>query len=160
MNMTHFDTRSIFLLLVLPATLLLMSCSPELSPLYRDYLDEKDADDIQVTREIQKALGSVGWVFDEPLTETVLRTKARTFQRWGLYKIEVYLDVAPMEGKVVRVLFHPYRIYFTGGRSKIPYLSPRLRRSVLNEINEALKDIGLTAVGTPVKRDRESTGQK
>jgi len=139
---------------------LIVGCSAELSPLYRDYLDDKNAEDVQVVRIIQEALGEAGWKMDEQISPYVVTTEPRQFQQWGLYRIEVHLDVAPMEDEVVRVLFHPYRIYFTGGRSKIPFLSPRLRRQVLKDINLAFEDHGLLAVDTPIKKDRETTGQK
>lgn len=139
---------------------LILGCSAELSPLYRDYLDDKNADDAAVVQNIQSALGDAGWSVGEQISPFVVTTEARQFQQWGLYRIEVYLDIAPMEEELVRVLFHPYRIYFTGGRSKIPYLSPRLKRQVLKDLNAAFEDHGLVAVDTPIKRDREKTGQK
>ncbi len=147
------------LLLVL-CGMLVQGCSAELSPLYRDYLDEKNSDDLESVRVIGEALEQAGWTLTESPTATIIMTEPRQFQEWGLYRIEVSLDVAPMADEVVRILFHPYRIYFTGGRSKIQYLSPRLRRQVLKDLNKSFDEAGLVAVDTPIKRDRDKTGQK
>lgn len=158
--MNHFDTNILLKTSLLLLIVFSMGCSAELSPLYRDYLDDNNSEDVQVTRTIQQALGTAGWTLGDPISSNVITTEPRQFQQWGLYRIEVSLDVAPMDEEVVRVLFHPYRIYFTGGRSKIPYLSPRLRRQVLKELNLAFEEKGLVAVDSPIKRDREKTGQK
>ncbi|ARA92962.1 hypothetical protein AWN76_007170 [Rhodothermaceae bacterium RA] len=54
--------------------------------------------------------------------------------------------MAPIGDDYVRVFFHPYRQYVTGGRSKIPYLSRRLRRMLIPPLDEHFQAAGLRLV--------------
>lgn len=84
-----------------------------------------------------------------------MTTEARTFRQWGLYRVEASLQVTQLGGDYVRVLINPYRVYFTGRRSKVPYLKKRLGKAVLKDLRVELEEEGLVAVGTIVERDKE-----
>lgn len=141
-------------------------CSPSISPLYRDYTtgdtppttaSPATTDSAGVAYRLAAALESAGWSLDEPPSPNVLGTVPRKLNDWGLYRVEVSLEAAPLDGDLVRVYFHPYRVYFTGGRSKIPFLGRSLRAQLLPDLNRALKSQGLTMLGTPEERDEEVT---
>lgn len=138
------------------AVLVLTGCSPRLSPLYRDYevSSESDLSDEDVFERIDRALAAAGWTSTEGVTANVMATESRRFRRWGLYKIVVDLEVAPIGGDYVRLFIHPYRVYFTGTRSKIPYLRGSLARSVLKDLHEAFEEEGLDFIGTAQSRDK------
>ena len=109
---------------------------------------------------IRTALANAGWEETEPSARNVITTAPREFRNWGLYEVRVWLDVAPVNDRYVRVLFHPYRYYVTGTRGKVSHLNRSLRSAFLEDLNQAFSDQGLVAVGTPVERDRELTGQR
>jgi hypothetical protein len=134
----------------------LVGCSPKLSPLYRDYevTVEEGLSDALVLERIDRGLKAAGWSPIEGIAANVLSTESRQFREWGLYKIVVELEVAPVSGDYVRLLIHPYRVYFTGKRSKIPYLRGSLARSVLKELHEEFEKEGLTFIGTAQSRDK------
>lgn len=138
--------------LVLALPILLAACSPSLSPLYSDYSVPKAVAPATVEADIAAALTEAGWTVDSSATE-VLATQPRGFGNWGLYRVVVSLEVASFGDGYVRVLVHPYRHYFTGNRSKIPFLSGSLRRAVLNDVTEALENRGLTLEGNANSRD-------
>lgn len=144
------------------ATLLLSlaGCAPSLTPLYSDYDVQAPsgqlADDALRAR-IQTALDAAGWTLAAMPAPNAIATEAQTVSQWGLYKITARLEVVPFTGDHVRVFVHPYRAYVTGGRSKIPYLSSRLRRTILNDLNEAFAAQGLVVLGTPEERDEAET---
>lgn len=142
--------------LVLLTAMTVASCAPSISPLYRDYAYREPTgvvsdDEMQVLRA---ALVESGWTVAPSPVGNVLATEPRTFRSWGLYRIEVELEVAPVAGPYVRVLLHPYRRWFTGGRGKIPYLRRGLARSALESFTAALEESGLEYVGTAQQRDR------
>ncbi len=150
-------------------------CAPSFSPLYRDYdigpvetgqvrAERAQADPStaslsragdEVYDRIRTALAEAGWTEAEAAAPNVISTESRTYRDWGLYRVLVSLDVVPIGGQHVRVLFHPVRRYFTGGRSKIPYLDGGMRRDLLPALNEAFKAQGLRPIGTPRERDEE-----
>ena len=132
-------------------------CNHTLSPLYRDY--DVPPGEGDVYERIRTALAEAGWEEAEPSARNVVTTKPRDVRNWGLYEVRVWLDVAPVNDRYVRVLFHPYRYYITGTRGKIAYLNRSLRNAFLDDLNAAFSDQGLVAVGTPVERDRETTRQ-
>jgi len=136
--------------------LLLGGCAPAISPLYRDYAYEDGREPGRTVEHLAvgRALEAAGWTTRPGPAETVWATEPRTFRQWGLYRVEVELEVAPVSGPYVRVLVHPYRRYFTGGRSKIPYLRRGLARAVLEPLTEALEAEGLAFLGTARQRDR------
>ncbi|MEP0546221.1 MAG: hypothetical protein ABJF88_04765 [Rhodothermales bacterium] len=146
-------------------------CAPSFSPLYRDFdvepltdlsLAERASLEAETTTEqddvyerIRMALAEAGWDEAPPASPNAVSTEGRQLSDWGLYRVLVSLDVVPIGDHHVRVLFHPVRRYFTGGRSKIPYLSSGLRQALLPELNEAFEAQGLYPIGTPRERDEE-----
>lgn len=144
------ETRSIRYLWLWGAVCLLLTataCAPSFSPLFRDYQLEEEHD--QILERTRRALQEAGWSLTEPRVEGILRTEPRQVSNWGLYRVEVFLEALPVEGRHVRILFHPYRHYITGSRSKITYLKRSLRSKVLPPVTKELKDEGLK----PVFRD-------
>lgn len=155
-------------LAVIALLVLLSGCSPRLSPLYRDY--EVKPDDAQTEAEsattpddhaevmdrIRAGLDAAGWTVTEAVTDNVIAAESRKFREWGLYSIEVDLEVAPVGGNYVRLFVHPYRIYVTGAKRKIPYLRGSLARSVLKDLHEAFDAQGLEYIGTAQTRDRQA----
>ena len=151
--------------LIAALVILFSGCSPRLSPLYRDYevnveaaaADRETLDDqAAVLDRIREGLRSAGWAVGESVVPNVVAAESRRFREWGLYSIEVELEVAPVGGNYVRLFVHPYRIYFTGAKRKIPYLRGSLARSVLKDLHEAFEAQGLEHIGTAQTRDRAS----
>ncbi len=133
----------------------LSACSPSLSPLYRDYkVPETDS---SLNGRITSALQEAGWDTLRTEVPNAIVTGSKTLSHWGLYKVTASLEVTPLGQDHIRVFVHPYRRYVTGGRGKIPYLSPSVRSKFLPELNEAFKNQGLVAVGTPIERDADAT---
>lgn len=153
---------------LLAAFLLVAGCAPSVSPLYRDYEIEPtafassspgdSADHTEVHARLRGALSDAGWIITEPASPHVLSTEAREFGSWGLYQVLVSLDAIPMGDGFVRVHFHPVRRYFTGARSKIPYLGRGLRSAVLPDLIEAFEAHGLRPLGIPRERDEKQAG--
>ncbi len=131
-------------------------CMPAITPLYHDYrippATALPGDSLRV--RIARALEQAGWTPTETADGHTLATEPRTLQRWGLYRITVYLEVAPIGDDYVRVFFHPYRQYVTGGRSKIPYLSRRLRRMLIPPLDEHFQAAGLRLVAPRLDDER------
>lgn len=143
----------ILTILVLAST----GCSPTLSPLYRDYDRPAGAptaaDDENFEGSVARSLRMADWeVIDSDLPNVVV-TAPRTFKRWWLYRVEASLEVAPLSHTHARVLVHPYRVYFTGRRSKIPFFRRSLQRAILKDLNAALATEGITALGAVVEQD-------
>jgi len=137
------------------AALLIMSgCSPSLSPLYRDY--EVSPADSSIDDRITAALVDAGWDTLESDIPNTIATESRTLSRWGLYRVTASLEVTPLGPDHVRVFVHPFRRYITGGKGKIPYLTPGVRSKFLPGLTESLREQGLVAVGTPIERDEET----
>ncbi|RMF64991.1 MAG: hypothetical protein D6746_00965 [Bacteroidetes bacterium] len=134
-------------------------CAPSLSPLYRDYEvvvpDTTRAADLSA--RIATALQQAGWELGESPTAPLITTRPRTLNNWGIYRVEVALEVAPLHGNYVRVFIHPYRRFFTGGRSKIPYLRGSIERAILPDLTKAFEAQGLHLRGSAIERDREAT---
>jgi hypothetical protein len=143
-------------ILIISTFVLLSGCSPKLSPLYRDYevttlVDQTDHD---VFERISRGLLASGWNPVAGVTSNVMATETRQFREWGVYKIVVDLEIAPIAGDYVRLLIHPYRVYFTGSKSKIPYLRGSLARSVLKDLHSSFEAEGLTFIGTAESRNK------
>ena len=120
-------------------------------PLYVDY--EVGAYNTPVLQRLEHAFIDAGWsIADKELPNTV-STEVRQFQSWGLYNVMVYIEAVPVGSQYVRLFIHPYRYYFTGARSKIPYLKGGIRRAVLRDLEKALTNQNLVAVGTDLSRD-------
>ncbi len=164
---------------LLVALLLFSACAPSLAPLYRDYdivpLDTfrtapladfrefpeilsdapsgEDAAPAMVRQRIVAALHEAGWDTTSTSLPHAVATRERVLQRWGLYRIVAYLEVAPLGRNHVRIYAHPFRKYVFGKASKIPYLTRPIRSRFLPEIDEAFSKYGLEPVGTPFERD-------
>ncbi len=134
---------------------LLAGCAPSISPLYRDY-DLRESADGALRQRIVDALGATRWKVVSTSAPHVVATDTVTLSRFGLYRVEVALEVAPVGDRYARVLVHPYRVYFTGARRKIPYFKRRLRRTILPELARAFEAQGLYAIGSDVERDKEA----
>lgn len=133
------------------------ACAPSLSPLYRDY--EVQNIDRPIADRIEAALGEAGWQITPASAPNALATDERKIRNWGLYSVVVSLEVVPVGEHYVRLYLHPYRKYFTGNRSKIPYLKKSLQRTLLTNLNEAFHNQGLQALGTGIERDRQAAAR-
>jgi len=132
----------------------LSACAPSVSPLYRDY--EVQDPNRSVTARIEAALDETGWQRVPGSTPNIIATDERKVKSWGIYSIVVSLEVAPVGEEYVRLYFHPYRKYFTGSRSKIPFLQKSLQRALLQDLNDAFEQQGFVALGTGIERDRQA----
>lgn len=147
---------ALFALLVLAGV---AGCAPSIAPLYRDYRIglTATADDAEALRaRVRTALAEAGWTPAEGLVPGVVATQPRPMGQGLFSRTEVTLDVTPIGGQHVRVFFHPYRRYVTGGRSKVGFLGDGLRRRLVPPLNEALARQGLVALDTPRERDEEA----
>ena len=149
--------RPLWYLLAGFLVLSLSACSPSLYPLYRDY--EVQTVDQPIAERIEQALTEAGWESIPASAPNAVATQERKVRTWGLYSVVVSLEAVPVGEGYVRLYLHPYRQYFTGNRSKIPFLKSSLRRSVLKDINEAFESQGLVALGTGVSRDRQAAAR-
>ena len=148
-------------LLVLLLVCTLAACAPSVAPLYRDYEDRADEPaspgggmaDADVLARVRRALAAAGWTEAPSNAPAVVTTAPRRVSDIGLYRTDVALDVSPLGGRFVRVLFHPMRHYVTGGRAKVFYLDGGLRRALMPDLNEAFEREGLVPLGTPRERD-------
>ena len=135
----------------------LSACSPSLSPLYRDY--EVQTVDRPTAERIEEALAEAGWQSIPASAPNAIATQERKVRQWGLYSVVVSLEAVPVGEDYVRLYLHPYRKYFTGNRSKIPYLKKSLRRALLKDLNAAFETQGLVAIGSGIDRDRQASAR-
>ena len=146
--------------LMAAAALALAACAPSVSPLYRDYevravaASEEASPDVYA--RIRAALAEAGWTETEADAPNIVSTEPRQVSDWGLFRTEVALDVAPIGDRHVRVLFHPIRYSFLGGRTKISYLGRGARRSILPDLNAAFEEQGFEVLGTAKERDEQT----
>ena len=153
-------TRSVRSLSYVLAGLLALSlsaCAPSLSPLYRDY--EIQTLDRPTTERIEEALAEAGWQSIPASAPNAIATQERKVRQWGLYSVVVSLEAVPVGEGYVRLYLHPYRKYFTGNRSKIPYLKKSLQRTLLKDLNAAFENQGLVAIGSGIDRDRQASAR-
>ncbi|MCY4170079.1 MAG: hypothetical protein OXF08_00590 [Bacteroidetes bacterium] len=136
--------KYIFVVLVLS----LMGCSPALHPLYLDY--EYSPKDTIPFYQIESALQEAGWSIATSPSDNSVTTADREIQNWLLYRIVVYVEVIPIGPQHIRLLVHPYRVYFTGSRSKIPFLKPGIHRKVIRKINHVFESYNIVEVGRDV----------
>lgn len=146
------DVRLPFVFLLLVA-LFFSGCAPSLSPLYRDFAVPA-SDSLKADARIAAALKDAGWEVASMSTPNTITTQERTISHWGIYRVDVSLEIVPVGPTHVRVLFHPYRKFFTGNRSKIPYMAKRLQRRTMPQVARALQSHGLTYLATASQRDR------
>jgi len=146
--------------LITTTALTLAACAPSVSPLYRDYevravrASEEASPDVYA--RIRAALAKAGWMETEADAPNIVSTEPRQISGWGLFRTEVALDVAPIGDSHVRVLFHPIRYSFLGGRTKIGYLGRGARRSILPDLNAAFEEQGFEVLGTAKERDENN----
>ena len=151
------DTGPLFLraptvLLLGLSALLIAGCSPTLYPLYRDY--EHESGNPALLPSIEEALVEAGWELISPPAPNAVATADRHIRDWIIYRVVVQVEAVPVGSNHVRLFVHPYRIYATGSRSKIPFLKRSIRRRVINEIDRVFESRNLVAVGTDMSRDR------
>ena len=148
--------RLVFCLL---AVCLLAGCAPSITPLYRDFEPEGSAlvtAPDSVRADVRAALVEAGWTLGEPSSEGFVSTKERALGDRLLYKVVASLDVALVGDRAVRVYVHPFRLYVTGSRSKVGFLSGGMERDILPDLREALEARGIVALGTVRERDEEA----
>ncbi len=155
--MAEMTRRKVFesLLFLSIVTLFVSGCSPRISPLYRDYrITNQITSELDVHSRIALALEEAGWSVIDGVTSNIVATESRTFRKYGVYSMEVELEVSPVGDEHVRVFIHPYRRYFTGSRGKMPYLKRGLANSILESLEEPFLEQGLEFAGTAQSRDR------
>lgn len=144
--------RALAVLLLGLSALLIAGCSPALYPLYRDY--EHDSGFPDLLPSIEEALVEAGWELIPPPAPNVVATADRQIRDWIIYRVAVQVEAVPVGSRHVRLFVHPYRIYATGSRSKIPFLKRSIRRRVIHDIDRVFESRNLVAVGTDMSRDR------
>ena len=106
---------------------------------------------------MRAALAEAGWEEAESDAPNVISTAPRRVASGVFSQVDASLDLAPLDGRFVRVYVHAVRRNVLGSRSKQPYLSPGLRQKALGPITEALASRGLVALDAPRDRDEEVT---
>lgn len=154
--MIHLRAEFLCVLLLVLAVLSLSACAPTISPLYRDYESPEEQGTMQ---RIETALVKAGWTLVPSDVPNTIATDEQTLSSWGLYKVIASLEVVPIGNEYVRVFVHPYRKYFTGSRSKIPFLNKSLQRAILVDLTNAFEAQGLEPLGTPRTRDEETASR-
>ncbi|MCY4674296.1 MAG: hypothetical protein OXD43_11145 [Bacteroidetes bacterium] len=144
--------RTLAVLLLGLSALLVVGCSPTLYPLYRDY--EHASEDHVPLHRIEEALVEAGWELIPPPAPNAVATAERQIRDWVIYRVVVQVEAVPVGSRHVRLFVHPYRIYATGSRSKIPFLKRSIRRRVIYDIDRVFESYNLVAVGTDISRDR------
>lgn len=153
--MIHQHSRVIrFRIFLLLIPFFLPACSPSLSPLYRDYGIQTEAD--LIYDNIRESLVEAGWQETTSSALNVIVTEEKTLSRWGIYRVVASLEIVPIGNEYVRVFVNPYRRFFTGSRSKIPFLPPTLKRKTLSDITRAMEKRGLILIGNPIENDRKA----
>lgn len=130
---------------------LLSGCTPSLSPLYRDFEAPARPSETEVTQRVESALKEADWIIASSAKGVVV-TEPRTLQDWGIYEINVYLEVLPMNESYARVMFHPFRTYFFGHETKLLFLKSDIRDDVLPSLKKAFESHGFTSIGTAQSR--------
>ncbi|MFN3598002.1 MAG: hypothetical protein ACK41D_12130 [Rubricoccaceae bacterium] len=152
-------------LLLSGVCILAAGCTPAIAPVYRDFAPHPAAGSAGSAEALQArlrdALQASGWQ-DAPAPDgRVLVTAPRRVAAGVFGTTEATLFVTPLSDGFVRVQAVAVRRGLFGGRTRLPYLSPGLQRSVLGGVTEALAARGFVAVGTPEQRDeRARTGRE
>ena len=150
----------------LAAVVLVSACSPSTAPLYRDFesvaIDSASSErataratpiTADLVERIRRAVTAAGWTLADAPAANVVSTEPQVVRRFGLYRTEVSIEVSPINTSYVRVFVHPYRVYFTGHRSKMPYLKRSIRKAVFPDLSVAFDAEGLVDVGNALQRD-------
>lgn len=131
------------------------ACSPSLAPLYTDFETiENEVPNDSILVRVERALVTAGWTQSESAARNVVATEERIINRWGLYDVRVSIELAPVTDRYVRVFIHPYRVYVTGARSKMPFLKRRIRRAILPDLAKALEIENIEPIGSAVERGK------
>ncbi len=107
--------------------------------------------------ELEGALQDAGWSLAPSDAPNVVSTAVKRIDTGVFSDIDATLDLAPLDGRFVRVYVHAVRRNVLGGRSKLPYLSKGLRDRALADVTKALASRGLIALDAPRDRDEEAT---
>lgn len=143
-------SRSFLPLLAVLTGALATGCAPRLAPLYRDYR----APDSAAVARAERALLAAGWTLRPAPPPGTLATAPRGGAAFGLYRTHLSVEVLPLAGGLVRVLFDPVRRYAWGDRTHIPYLPGGLLRSFVPPLDRALRAEGFAPARTAAIRDR------
>ncbi|HYE59477.1 MAG TPA: hypothetical protein VD948_13275 [Rhodothermales bacterium] len=134
--------------------LALAGCAPRLAPLYRDY---RAPDSLAVARA-ERALVAAGWTLRTDAPAGTLATEIRGGSEFGLYRTLLSVEVLPLGGGLVRILFDPVRRFPWGDRTHIPYLPGGLSRAFVPSLDRALRAEGFTSTRTGEEGDRKRGG--
>lgn len=140
--------------------LFVTGCAPTMTPLYRDFEIQTDAGETMslseedILEKIRAGFAEAEWEVAEGVTESTIETEPRTYRRWGIYDVQVHLEVVPVGGQHVRVMVHPYRVFFNDRSRQIGYLRGSLARSIMNDIEEPFEEQGLEFAGFAQARDK------
>ena len=138
------NSISKFLFGVLFLTFTSIGCSPSLHPLYKDY--QHNFDGHLPVDLIEEILIESGWKIVDSLSPNTVTTAQRRIRNWLVYKVIVHVEVIPISPKHARLLIHPYRVFITGTRSKIPFLRRSIRRSVISDLDQAFEAHNIVTV--------------
>ena len=142
--------------LLIVLTLLVVGCAPRLAPTYRDYVASAEAP-ADRTATVREAATEAGWTVTESGVRSVVSTAPMRISTGVFSRVDASLDLAPLDGRYVRVYVHAVRRSVFGTRSKLPALSRSLRDRALGDLTRALAARGLTALDAPRDRDEEAT---
>jgi hypothetical protein len=142
--MKHVLSRFRLAALLLVGLLPLGGCAPTLAPPYLDYA-ASDTEAANRDESLKNSLTQAGWQVDMEAATGLLTTLPRTISHAGIYRTVVYLEVLPLASDRVRVLIHPYRVYFDGARSKLGYLPSGVKREIETPLLEAMRANGYRA---------------
>ena len=144
--------------LVLALALFVSGCAPSLAPAYRDYrIPQEDAAGASLHADLRAALAESGWEEVTSDVDNVLSTAPRRVDTGVFSRTDASLDLAPLNGRFVRIYVHAVRRNVFGSRTKQPFLSRGLREKALGSLTEALAARGLAALDAPRERDEEAT---
>ena len=139
------------------------SCAPPTAPLYHDYeqapelvRQRGEAPSEEDMARLASALEEAGWTVKRSDLPGVVATEPRTVRRWGLYRIDVSLEAAPVGERHVRIFVHPFRRFITGGRSKLFAMDRGLRRTLLPPLDSAFVNYGFEPLGSVRQREERA----
>ncbi len=170
----YWKARVRLALVLLVVSVFWVGCSPTMTPLYRDFEVQADAagtatdgtatdgtatagkvllSEEAILDRIRAGFQEAEWPVSEGVTENTIETEPRTYRRWGIYNVQVHLEVVPIGGHYVRVMVHPYRVFFNDRSRQIGYLRGSLARSIMKDIQDPFEEQGLKFAGFAQARD-------
>ena len=139
-------------------------CAPSLTPPYWDYrvtpeaFGSAESEAAGVLEALREAATEAGWELAEADAANVVTTESRRIETGIFSRTDASLDLAPLNGRFVRVHVHAVRRNTVfASRTKQPYLSRGLRERALAHLTDALAARGLVALDAPRERDEEAT---